>query len=519
VHAEGPRRSRLSLSQIVSAVCVFALCFGAIAENPASKYDEPFRPQFHYTPPQNWTNDPNGPVYVNGEYHLFYQFNPFANEWGHMTWGHAVARDMVHWKTLKPAIPEENGIMIFSGSTVVDRNNTSGLCKDAKGDCMVAVYTGHTDALQTQNLAYSSDYGRTWTKYSENPVINLKLKDFRDPKVFWHEQTRKWVMVAALSPQHKVRFFGSQDLKHWKALSDFGPAGATGGVWECPDLFPLAVEGEAGQKRWVLSVNLNPGGVAGGSGNQYFVGQFDGTKFTAEKSSGTLWADYGKDFYASTSIANMPYERRVWIAWMDNWDYAKKEPTSPWRGAQTIPRELGLRRVAGELRLMQKPVSELKALRERRVTLEGQSVASANATLKAQGVSGKTLEIEAEVDVGSATEAGFTVLKGASEETVVGVDAASSSLIVDRTHSGNVSFDPSFSARQTGPLQMANNKRVKLHIFVDRSSVEVFANDGATVMTSRVFPSAESKGVELYSRGGDARVVSMTVWTLRSAWH
>jgi fructan beta-fructosidase len=274
---------------------------------------EPFRPQFHFSPARNWMNDPNGLVYYKGEYHLPYQYNPFGDEWGHMSWGHAVSRDLVRWQHLTIAIPEANGVMVFSGSAVVDWNNSSGLCTGSTltdRSCLIAIYTRYTGKEQNQDLAYSNDRGRTWTRYPGNPVIDLHLADFRDPKVC-DEPRHRWVMVTALSPQHKLRFWGSTDLKHWTALSDFGPADAVGGNWECPDLFQLPVEGEPGQTRWVLSVNVNPGGVAGGSGDQYFVGRFDGTHFTNENPSAqALWADYGKDFCASTSFSDIRPSRR-----------------------------------------------------------------------------------------------------------------------------------------------------------------------------------------------------------------
>lgn len=470
-------------------------------------------------------NDPNGLVYYKGEYHLFYQYNPFGDEWGHMSWGHAVSRDLVHWQHLPVAIPEANGVMIFSGSTVVDWNNSSGLCKSSDpGDhsCLVAVYSGYTGKEQNQNLAYSNDRGRTWSRYSGNPVIDLHLADFRDPKVFWDEPRRRWVMVTALSPQHKIRFFDSTDLKHWTALSDFGPAGAVGGAWECPDLFQLPVEGEPGETRWVLSVNINPGGVAGGSGDQYFIGQFDGTRFTNENaSSQALWADYGKDFYASTSFSDIPPTdgRRIWMGWLDDWEYAARVPTSLWRGQQSIPRALKLRKTPEGIRLIQEPVAELQELRGRHVTVENQSTEAADGLLQSKGVRGDTLEIEAEIDPGTATEFGFKVRKGPSEETAIGVDRVKSRLFVDRTRSGDTDFDPKFPGHQAAPLDLVSGTMVKLHIFVDRCSVEVFANDGEAVISDLVFPSLASQGIELYSRGGTARVVKLDVWNLKPAWH
>ena len=498
-------------------------CWVIAGSKATDAYNENYRPQFHFTPAKNWMNDPNGPVYYKGEYHLFYQYNPFGNEWGHMSWGHTVSRDLVHWQHLPAALPEENGIMVFSGSTVVDWHNTSGFCQGSSHDpsCLVAIYTGYTGTLQTQNVAYSNDNGRSWTKYWDNPVIDLHLQDFRDPKVFWHEASHRWVMVTALSPQHEVRFFSSPDLKHWTALSDFGPAGATGGVWECPDLFQLPIEGEPGQTRWVLSVNLNPGGVAGGSGDQYFIGQFDGSTFTSESSKDQiLWADYGKDFYASTSFSDIPNSdgRRIWLGWLVNWEYAAKVPTHPWRGVQSIPRELRLKRFTDGIRLVQQPVMELRTLRKEHTSLGDQNFHAANRLLKSKGVRGETLEIVAEIDRGSAAEVGFKVRKGPEEETVIGVDTKQSKLFVDRTRSGNVGFDEKFPGRHAGPIRLAGGKSVKLHIFVDRSSVEVFGNDGETVISDGTFPARTSGGIELYSQGGQARIVKLDVWNLGSAW-
>jgi len=257
----------------------------ATSSSTPSPYREPFRPQFHFTPEKNWMNDPNGMVYYDGEYHLFYQYNPFGDKWGHMSWGHAVSPDLVHWQHLPVALAEEGGVMIFSGSAVVDWNNTSGFGKEGQPP-LVAIYTGHyTDKpLQNQNIAYSNDKGRTWTKFTGNPVLDIGQKDFRDPKVFWHEPTRQWVMVVSLPTEHKVRFYASPNLKEWAHLSDFGPAGCTTGIWECPDLFSLAVDGNTNRTKWVLIMNLNPGGPAGGSGCQYFVGQFDGQRFLLDPS-------------------------------------------------------------------------------------------------------------------------------------------------------------------------------------------------------------------------------------------
>ena len=496
-------------------------------------YDEPYRPQYHFTPLRNWMNDPNGLVYYQGEYHLFYQYNPLGDEWGHMSWGHAVSRDLVHWQHLPVALREENGIMIFSGSEVVDGENSSGFCQstDAGGrSCLVAIYTGHTSTRQTQNLAYSNDKGRTWTKYADNPVIDLHRQDFRDPKVFWHAPSRRWVMVVALPPEHQVRLFGSSDLKHWTTLSTFGPAGATGGAWECPDLFQLPVEDEpahTGQSRqarptrWLLSVNVNPGGIAGGSADQYFVGQFDGTAFVNENpKQQVLWADYGKDFYASTSFSGLPPtdDRRIWMGWLDNWEYAAQVPTSPWRGAQSIPRALRLKRYADGIRLVQEPVAELKALRGPEMSLLYQSASAAKRQLVSKPVHGDALEIEAEIDLGHAAEFGLEVRKGSEEQTVIGINKEKSELFVDRTRSGLTSFSAAFPGRHAAPIHLGDGKNVRLHVFVDRSPVEVFGNDGEAVISDRIFPSGGSQGLGLYSREGEARILELRIWRLKSAW-
>lgn len=469
-------------------------------------------------------NDPNGLVFYKGEYNLFFQYNPFGNEWGLMSWGHAISRDLVHWKQLPVAIPEQKGVMIFSGSAVVDRHNSTGFCKSSgpgNDSCLVAIYTGYNGKIQDQNIAYSNDGGLTWTKYSYNPVINLHLANFRDPKVFWYQPGHKWVMVTVLSTQHKVLTFSSTDLKHWTKLSSFGPAGAVGGVWECPDLFKLPVENEPGKSRWVFSVNLNPGGAAGGSGDQYFIGRFNGTKFVNENPARkVLWADYGKDFYASTSFADIPLSdgRLIWMGWLGNWEYAARVPTFPWRGIQSIPRALKLRRFPQGIRLVQQPIAELKTLRGRRVGIEDKSIEAANHLLQSKRARGDTLEIEATIVPENARSFGLEVRKGTLQETTIGFDRADSELFVDRTHSGDTSFSPRFPGRQTAPLYLARGEAVELHVFVDRCSVEVFANHGERVISDLIFPSLASNGIELYSKGGQAKVVKLDIWNLKSAW-
>jgi fructan beta-fructosidase len=899
-----PRRRGALLkrtSLLASAVFAFSLAGPHTARAQVQPtYQEPFRPQFHFTPAKNWINDPNGLVDYKGEHHMFYQYNPFGNVWDFtISWGHAVSTDFVHWKELPVAIPATNTVSIFSGSAVVDKNNSSGFGTPGNPP-LIAIYavyyrTASIDpndssviplGTQAQDIAFSTDRGRTWTPYAKNPVINpnkdssIIFTDFRDPKVFWYEATQQWIMAVALSAQHKIRFYSSTDLKNWTKLSDFGPANAVGGVWECPDLFELPVGGgsdheqsvqsrggdqwkKSSKNKWVLVVNVNPGAVAGGSGAQYFLGQFDGKQFTAEdiidptvpppgtvfqnfegsttfaglgwtptgdfvdkgpatgnlpsqggvsgflgkqlantffqvvlpngtlsggdfsegtitsptftvnkkyinllvgggnhphdpnatdapepagvllfphadleppnpgvttyeqlgwtstgglvnqpvatgaiggqqpvsgfegiglintftngndQAQGTLtspvftiskayinfligggnhpypgnndatavlllvngkvvlsatgqnnetlnwvswnvsqfigqqaqievvdensggfghinadgflaadspahprstettvnlvvggnivrsatghnseqlywsawnvadfagqnaqveiidennggfghilvddiyfsdvpkeqanWIDRGRDFYAVNSWNNLPNNERRWIAWMNNWDYGTSIPTSPWRSAQSIPRDVRLETVDDNVQLVQKPIPELRELRQSESNNENMLI---NAGTSALSTKGKALEIVAEFKVGTASQFGLKVRTGSGEETLVGYDAPAGEVFVDRTNSGQVSFSNLFPGRQTAPLP-AENGRVKLHIFVDWSSVEVFGGDGQTVITDQIFPMPSSDGLALFANGGTAKLVSLRTWQLRSIW-
>ncbi len=493
-----------------------ALGLGLLAAERPATLDHPHRPRYHFTPERNFMNDPNGLVYFEGEYHLFYQHNPFGDTWGHMSWGHAVSTDLVRWRHLPVALREQDGIMVFSGSAVVDRRNTSGLCGAPGTACLAAIYAGHGHGKQTQNLAYSRDRGRTWTKYAGNPVLDIGSKDFRDPKVFWHQPTGRWVMVAALSEERKIRFYGSADLKRWTLLSDFGPQGYTKGQWECPDLFELPVEGEPGRRRWVLDVDVNPGTPQGGSADQYFVGTFDGTTFKNDNpATQVLWADQGKDFYASLSWSDLPASdpRRIWIGWMSNWQYAQQEPTSPWRGMFTVPRVLKLAALPEGLRLEQEPVAELRALRGEHWTIAPRQV-SGQAAL--DPVAGDALEIRAVLAAGSAAAFGLKVRKSDGEETIIGYDVRAGALFVDRRLSGNVRFHPDFTGRHGGPLAL-DRGRLRLQVLVDRSSVEVFANGGRAVITERIFPGPASQGVEAWADDGAASLVAGEAWRLGDA--
>lgn len=531
--------------KVLSKVAVFMIVVvGVIGCEPEPvqqegevTFKEQYRPQFHYTPPSNWMNDPNGMFYYDGQFFLHHQYNPHGITWGHMSWYQAVSEDMVHWDHKGVAIPEEGNEMIFSGGAIVDHENTSGFGDEGETP-IVATYSSHytyededPGFEQAQSLAYSLDGGETFTKYEGNPVINHEDPDFRDPNVKWHEESDQWVMVVALPIQRKVAFYGSENLREWEHLSNFGPLGNTEGIWECPDLFELAVDGDPGNTKWVLHVDMNPGAIAGGSGSQYFIGDFDGTEFTVDENATdfeivedaphdqVLWTDYGTDFYAAISWSDVPEEdgRRLWVGWMSNWEYANVKPTSPWRSAQSIPRTVELVSVGNEIRMAQQPIEELQQLREGHQVLENLGIDNENVSLSDRGISGKAYEIKAEFDAGSAVDFGIEVRGGDDHQTIIGYNVETEELYVDRTESGDVGFNENFPTRSEAPLSL-NNGKLELQILVDWSSVEVFAADGTKVLTKRIFPDPESRDVRLFSEGGQAELVSMDFWSLRSIW-
>nr|WP_232345298.1 GH32 C-terminal domain-containing protein [Paenactinomyces guangxiensis] len=681
---------------VLALTIIFSVNSVVFAED-SGYYNEVYRNQFHFSPEANWMNDPNGMVYYDGEYHLFYQYYPYGKTWGPMHWGHAVSTDLVHWKHPPIALsPDENG-WIFSGSAVIDWNNTAGFGKEA----MVAIFTHADGPKQVQSIAYSLDKGRTWKKYEGNPVMpNPPINDWRDPKVFWHEETKQWVM--ALAARNKVMFYTSHDLKNWKHASDFGPdggiqgngipgsysyalskqkgssfiyeaditlveknghkgagglvfrsdqevrnaylttvdaekntvslskmadgklhemaassakleAGQTyhlkvvtdyenlkvflddklvihetdssfingqfglvarnstavfrnvkvenssngepkeddpispsgtikdfsavvgewvpstygiyGGIWECPSLIQLPVDGDPNKKKWVLLVSINDGAVAGGSGMQYFVGQFDGKTFKSDNTPQTvLWADYGADFYAGVEWSNLEGENgeKFWLGWMSNWSYANNTPTSPWRSSMSLPRKLELTETADGLRLKQTPVS-LKKIRDHKEKIKHEDVVLSKDSSFLPNLTGDTFEIIAEFDVSkaTATEFGVKVRKGkhgdTDEQTVIGYDLAEQKLFVDRINSGNFNFGSNVKGKHEAPLR-SSHKTVKMHIFLDRSAVEVFGGDGESVITDQIFPLSSSDGLELYSKGGEATLKSLEIYPLKSIW-
>jgi fructan beta-fructosidase len=479
-------------------------------------YHEPFRPQLHFSPQKHWMNDPNGMVYFNHTYHLFFQYYPGATVWGPMHWGHAVSKDLVHWKELPIALYPDSLGYIFSGSAVVDSNNTSGFGKNGKIP-LVAIFTQHnqkgadakTTTFQNQSIAYSLDEGQTWVKYQGNPVVkNPGIVDFRDPKVMWYPKQKKWVMT--LATKDRITFYSSPDLKNWQNESEFGKdLGAHGGVWECPDLFPLKLQGKT---YWVLIVNIGSGGPNGGSATQYFIGQFDGNKFTPVDNN-TRWLDYGPDEYAGITWNNTG-NRKIFLGWMSNWQYATQVPTTAWRSAMTIPCELKLFTYRGEVLLSSAPVHEID-------NLKGKTVAYQNITLKG-GATFNKLKGKAsgqyliKLQTSSLTDFKLELGNAENEKVVVGYDKKNNQYYIDRTHSGITDFNKDFAGVHTAP-RLSEAKTIKLTLVVDEASVELFADDGATVTTSIFFPKHPLNRVIVGADKG-LRLKSISRTPLKSIW-
>ncbi len=492
------------------------LCFVAVSCSffviaQTASYTEQYRPQFHFSPAVNWCNDPNGLVYNNGTYHLFYQHNPFGNVWGHMTWAHATSTDLVHWKHMPIAIPEENGVMIFSGSCVVDKNNTSGFGKNGKAP-MVAVYTGHIEGVnQSQHIAYSLDDGVTWTKYSGNPVLDLHKKDFRDPKVFWYGPKKYWVMCLMFPVEHMVQFYSSTNLKDWKHLSDFGPAGDTSGVWECPDLTQVPVQGMPGKKKWLLQMSMN-------ASMQYFVGEFDGVQFKNENSNSEIVRpDYGTDYYAAIAYNQLPASRApAAIGWINNWNYANDIPTTPWKGAMSLPRTLNVRKENGQWILIQQPVEKLKQLRQAPISIAAKQVDKSYVL----PVKSQQFEMELVLQPGISTNSGVKIAAGNNNYFEIGYDAKNQLLYTDRSHTNNSGFNENYKKIFRSEKKLAaKNGKIKLHIYFDNSIAEIFVNDGEEVFTSQFFPAKEDNGVILFSDSGETIFSNIHLWKIQPAWH
>ena len=436
---------------------------------------ERFRPLYHHTPQYGWMNDPNGMFYKDGVWHLYYQYNPYGSQWENMHWGHSASKDLVRWEA-QPLTFEPDWLgSIFSGSCVTAPSNSPW------GECVVAFYTsaGHH---QTQSMAVSKDNGRTFTKYEGNPILTADKPDFRDPNVFWHEGTRRWMMILAVGQEMQI--YSSADLKAWQYESSFGQEyGCHGGVWECPDLFELKDE-KQNNKKWVMLCNINPGGPFGGSATQYFVGNFDGHKFTCESMPKvTKWMDYGKDHYATVSFYNAPDNRRVVLAWMSNWQYANQVPTRQFRSANSIPRDLGLFTFGEETYVSVVPSKEMLAVRGAKIKKP-------------------TEACEIVVDIKNQAEIVLSNAKG--EKVVMTYDGSKQTFTMDRTKSGDVGFSEAFPCVTEAPTYGAIKQ---LRIFIDRCSIEAFDAQGKMAMTNLVFPSEPYNTLKV--KGGKATIFAM----------
>lgn len=446
---------------------------------------EKFRPVYHHTPAYGWMNDPNGMFYKDGVYHLYFQWNPYGSVWGNMHWGHSTSTDLMHWKFEGCAIVPDAWGAIFSGSCVVDHENTAGFGKEA----VVAFYTSAKASpwgdVQSQSMAYSLDNGKTFVKYEGNPILTSSEKDFRDPKVFWYAPGKHWVMMLAVG-QH-MEIYSSVNLKEWKKESEFGAMqGAHGGVWECPDLVEIPVEGTR-EKKWVLICNLNPGGPFGGSAAQYFVGSFDGKKFVNESPTQTKWMDWGKDNYATVTWNNAPDGRCIALGWMSNWQYANNVPTRQYRSANTLARDLTLYREGQELYLKSTPSVEVKKARGKKVSIPSFRVSEKHEIVNLFEEKQGAYEVEILIQNAGASKIAFCLLNDKGEKVSMYYDLNRKQFVMDRSESGTVDFSKDFPAVTVAPANV--DKELTLRLFVDRSSIEAFGEDGKFVMTNLVFPS------------------------------
>jgi fructan beta-fructosidase len=497
---------------LLVACCLLSTAF-LKAQDTDKTYHDPYRPQVHFTPKEHWMNDPNGMVYFNGTYHLFFQYYPGGTTWGPMHWGHTVSKDMVHWKELPVALYPDSLGYIFSGSAVVDSNNTSGFGKDGKIP-LVAIFTSHdpkgekagTNTFQNESIAYSLDNGTTWTKYSGNPVLkNPGIRDFRDPKVMWYKPGKKWVMTLATFDH--ITLYSSPDLKNWVKESEFGKKlGAHGGVFECPDMFPLKLNGKT---YWIVLVNINPGGPNGGSATQYFVGQFNGNTFTPIDDK-IRWVDYGPDEYAGITWSNTG-SRKIFLGWMSNWIYAGQVPTKKWRSAMTIPRELALKQINGGILLSSAPAKELDNIQLKPVVnipVVKKDILDIDKLLPPQYV----------VKLGLVNIDDYSIVlsNDEGEKLVLGYDKATNRYFIDRSKSGKVDFNPEFAKTFYAP-RFSPSTGSDLKLVVDAASVELFADNGLSVMTCIFFPKKPFNHMQ-FQKSKNTVIKNLEVLPLKSIW-
>ena len=476
----------------------------------SQQYKEPYRPQFHFTPPAKWMNDPNGMVYLNGKYHLFYQYYPDGTVWGPMHRGHAESTDLLHWKQLPIALYPDNLGWIFSGSCIIDKENTAGFGKNA----MIAIFTYHNEEIlksgrkniESQGIAYSFDEGLTWIKYEQNPVLNNSgEQDFRDPKVFWNESTSKWVMTLAVGNQ--IKFFSSANLKSWQHESTFKPEDDLNelGVWECPDLFPMKTD--SGETKWVLIINHGDKAPNGGSGIRYFVGNFDGKTFQENQKS--LWLDYGTDFYAGVTFSNVPINKTVLLGWMSNWQYAQKVPTEVWRSAMTLPRELTLKKDVYFYKLEQKIVKTFASI-----------------TTPIFNKKAAQLPLNKEVNL-SQTEIAFDLDKNTTNLSITfsnkkgdifSIELKDGKVFTNRLKSGKIDFSETFT-NKIQSMDLAGKKATSFQLIVDKSSVEILVNKGEFSMTNLFFPNEEYSILAIKSNQKTTKLKNLKINAIKSIWN
>lgn len=459
-----------------------------------------YHPKFHYTPPKNWVNDPNGLVYLDGEYHIFTQYNPYGNTWGHMSWGHAISKDLQHWQTLPIAMEEypnadSSTTMLFSGCAVVDSLNTSGLFKKGFKKGLVAIFTSHVskpgkDLAQHQSLMYSSDKGRTWKLFDNNPILDIGLTNFRDPNVIWYPERKVWIMTVVKPLEYTGQFYESKNLKEWTLLSEFGKQGDISKIWECPSLTKIPVENS---KEWKWMLTISSGNIqAGYVGMQYFIGDFDGKNFKSQPQSDPFFMDFGKDYYAAIPYFNLPkqHKKPIMIGWSNNWAYANQIPTGNFRGGYSVPRELSVYLENGQYKLMQKPIA-LKGVLQKNFTLKKGT--KSEITLLKNTENAYILNLNIKLNDANGFE--INLLKSTTEKTVITYDKAAEKLVLDRRNSGNVSFHKDFPSQEIMPLKPENGI-IRLQILVDQSVIEIFGNGGKAALADLVFPTKNQTDVE-----------------------
>lgn len=473
-----------------------------------------YRPLFHHTPAYGWMNDPNGMFYKDGEWHLYFQCNPYGSKWQNMSWGHSVSKDLIHWR-YEPVAIRPNGLgSIFSGSSVIDHDNTCGFGNDA----VIALYTSASTS-QMQSLAYSNDGGSTFKTYKANPIITLET-EARDPNMFWNDATKEWNLVLAHALEHEILLFTSPNLKDWTLTSRFGKnIGCQDGVWECPDLFELPVQG-TDLKKWVLIVNINPGGPFGGSATQYFIGDFDGKTFTADTDSEgvipTKWLDFGKDHYATVSWSNAPDGRRVVIGWMSNWQYAAEVPTLQYRSSNTLPRDIYLFKADDDqIYAASAPSPELLDIRGSLTkSVKRFHISNSAKNFALPSTNSSTCEILMDIDATKSRQVSITLSNNNGDRSVIEFDPKKHTLLFDRTRSGVVDFNTNFPAITVAPT-FEHNGKVSLRIFIDKSSIEVFGNNGKACLTNLVFPNSPYTNIKIASEGGKSVISDLRIYSIK----